>query len=141
MLSKIKPDLVLVKHRPDRLVDEFKYMPLISEYNKGEEPKHTFDVGTYVNQLVINGHQLVYNYKTYKLVIKQLLKEGVFAKRRYPQESESDYKERLNQMKEFGELDLRDKFSPDLITTVGMWAISHNTPIVLSDLPDYIFRR
>jgi hypothetical protein len=140
-LGKIKPDLVLVKHRPDRLVDDFRYMPLVSEYNEGEEPKHKFDIGSYINQLVVNGHQLVYNYKTYKQVIKHLLKEGIFVKTKYPEESEADFKKRLDQIKEFGELDLRDKFSPDLISTVGLWAISHNTPIVLSDLPDYIFRR
>lgn len=141
MLTLTNPDVVLVQHKPDRLLDDFQYLPLKGDVKVGEDAKFKFDIDTYINQLVLSGHQIVYSYDKQKQVSKALNRGGIFPKARYPEETEEEFKERVEEMKEFGEIDVRERINSDSITTIGMWATSHNKPVILSDIPEYIFRR
>ena len=141
MLTRWDPDLVLVQHKPDRLIDEFQYLPTTGKVEYGQQTKLKFDADTYINQLVVEGHQLFYNYRHMKRMIKKLRSAGIFAKSRYPQETEQQYAARKDHMMSFGNIDLRERIDADSITTIGLWAVSHNKPVILSDIPDYIFRR
>jgi len=132
VLSLAKPDLVMVQHKPDRLIDDFKF---------DEKPKMQFDIDSYINQLVVNGHQIVTSYKQQKLVSRHLSRSGIFVKARYPDETELEYAERIEEMKEYPELEYNERINDISMTTIGLWAQSHNKNIILSDIPDYVFRR
>lgn len=145
-----KPDVLFVQHKPDRLLEEFKYLPksLVSghdikfaDYGGDKNLKFEFDIETYINQLVVSGHQIFSSYENYTSVLKSLNKSGMFIQKRAKGESEEEYDERISAIKEYGILDTRERISADAMTTVGLWAQSHNKPIFLSDIPDYLYRK
>lgn len=131
----------MVQHKPDRLIDDFKYLPLVGDIKFDEKPTMQFDIDTYINQLVVNGHQIVTSYEQQKLVSRHLSRSGIFVKARYPDETELEYAERIEEMKEYPELEYNERINDISMTTIGLWAQSHNKNIILSDIPDYVFRR
>lgn len=44
-------------------------------------------------------------------------------------------------MKKFNEVTLKERINDTSMTTIGLWAISHNIPIILSDIPEFVFRK
>lgn len=78
MLTSSKPDLILLQHKPDYLLDDFKYLPIKGDFKFDEEPKMKFDIDSYINQLVVSGHQVVHSYEHQKLINRNLAKHGIF---------------------------------------------------------------
>jgi hypothetical protein len=131
----------MVQHKPDRLLDDFQYLPLKNKENSEKDNVFKFDIDTYINQLVVEGHQIVYSYNKQKEMTKALLKSGIFVKTQYQDETEEEYAQRIEAMKKFGEMDIRERINEDSMTSIGLWAQSHNKPIIMSDIPDYVQRR
>ena len=131
----------MVQHKPDWLLADFKCLPVIGDVKFDEGPKLKFDIDTYINQLVVNGHQVVHSYEHQKLINRSLAKHGIFLKNKYPGETEDQYFDRIEDMKKYDEIKMRERINDTSMTTIGLWAISHNTPIILSDIPEHAFRK
>jgi len=89
----------------------------------------------------VDGDKISYNYEKYKEINKALSKSGIFVNTRYSGETEEQYQNRCKIMMEYGDLDVRERINPDSITAIGLWALSHNKPVILSDIPDYLLRK
>ncbi|CAI2363835.1 unnamed protein product [Moneuplotes crassus] len=147
-LTLAKPNVLFVQQKPDRFLDEMKYLPtktkkndiFIEDYGK-EQIKVEFDIETYINQLVIEGHQLFASHESYNRVVRDLNKAGIFVQKRLKDESEEAYQLRVEEMKEYGIMDTRERISADSMTAIGLWASSHQKPIILADIPDYLHRK